>query len=242
MDLRRDDDDLSSRLIVEGIWRKLESADVVLCDLSAHNPNVYLELGWTLRSDKKFILIKDEITDFSFDLNQLHTCAYDSRLQPTNLKRDVANLAEALKATHDDDENRYSLVKRMALSAKIELDPSEDSAASLVEMIYKKLDCIQIGSPIEVRKSREEAGQGRVVITDIGEIYPTINRRKTLDWPNPELKSKAGSDYWGDWKPSDGDEGRIIHESWHKSKESVVYVVEVDGYFVPIGSGGVKVL
>jgi hypothetical protein len=49
----RDDEDVASRLITDNIWRKLEDADVVLCDLSAHNPNVYLELGWALRADKR---------------------------------------------------------------------------------------------------------------------------------------------------------------------------------------------
>ena len=44
----RDDEDSSPRLITESIWRKVEEADVILCDLSAHNPNVHLELGWAL--------------------------------------------------------------------------------------------------------------------------------------------------------------------------------------------------
>ena len=45
----------------------------MLCDLSAHNPNLYLELGWALRADKRFVLIKDDLTDFKFDLNQFYT-------------------------------------------------------------------------------------------------------------------------------------------------------------------------
>ena len=69
----RDDEDAASRLIAENIWHKLEDADVVLCDLSAHNPNLYLELGWALRADKRFVLIKDDLTDFNFDLNQFYT-------------------------------------------------------------------------------------------------------------------------------------------------------------------------
>src|SRR6266404_3873832 len=51
LECERDDEDYRSRLIGEGIWRKIEAADLVICDLSASNPNVYLELGWALRAD-----------------------------------------------------------------------------------------------------------------------------------------------------------------------------------------------
>jgi hypothetical protein len=81
----RDDDDSTSRLITENIWQKIEQCDVVLCDLSAHNPNVYLELGWTLRADKRFVLIKDDITNFNFDLNQIYTYEYSHLLQPSSI-------------------------------------------------------------------------------------------------------------------------------------------------------------
>ena len=55
--VQRDDEDYSTRLVGEGIWSKIEQADLVLCDMSSHNPNVHLELGWAMRSDKKMVLI-----------------------------------------------------------------------------------------------------------------------------------------------------------------------------------------
>ena len=63
----RDDKDLGARLIVESLLNKIEQADIILCDLSSHNPNVFLELGWALRADKPYVLIKDDLTDFTFD-------------------------------------------------------------------------------------------------------------------------------------------------------------------------------
>lgn len=116
----RDDEDVSSRLIAEHIWRKLENADVVLCDLSAHNPNVYLELGWALRADKRFVLIKDDVTTFSFDLNQFHTFEYSHRLQPLAVRQSVKNLSTVIDATLADTEKRYSMVARMSLQAAAE--------------------------------------------------------------------------------------------------------------------------
>ncbi len=106
----------STRLVTENIWRKIELADVVLCDLSAHNPNVYLELGWALRADKRFVLIKDDITtQFNFDLNQFYTYEYSHRLQPSSLERSIDQLAGVLRATLLDEERKYSMVAKLSL-------------------------------------------------------------------------------------------------------------------------------
>lgn len=116
LDCERDDEDSSSRLITENIWRKLEDADVVLCDLSSHNPNVYLELGWALRADKRFVLIKDDITHFNFDLNQFYTYQYSHLLQPLSLQTSVGDLAKVLAATLSDETRKYSIVHKLSLN------------------------------------------------------------------------------------------------------------------------------
>lgn len=111
----RDDEDAATRLITENIWRKIEEADIILCDLSAHNPNVYLELGWALRADKRFVLVKDDLTQFNFDLSQFYTYQYSHRLQPTPLKRSIGELAEVIKTTLADENRRYSIVHKLSI-------------------------------------------------------------------------------------------------------------------------------
>lgn len=143
MRIERDDKDFSSRLVAEGIWKKIEASDVVLCDLSSLNPNVYLELGWALRADKKFVLIKDEHTDFSFDLNQFHTCVYSSKLKPSSLKADVRNLTRAIKETVGDEDRQYSMVKRMALTTAIESVPQNDIEANQLKLIEQGLSRLE---------------------------------------------------------------------------------------------------
>ena len=97
---QRDDDDYSTRLVAEGVWSKIEQADLVLRDMSSHNPNVHLELGWAMRADKKIVLVKDEVTSFNFDLNQYYTYEYSSRLQPTAVQNSVNELSKVIRATH----------------------------------------------------------------------------------------------------------------------------------------------
>ena len=148
----RDDRDSGSRLIVEGILRKLEAADLILCDLSSHNANVFLELGWILRADKPFILIKDNLTEYTFDLNQHHTLTYSHSLQPTALRSEIAQLAKAIRSTLDDKERRYSLIKRMAISASaIKAAREGDVQAQLLSDIQQRL--------VSMQNSRRERSQ-----------------------------------------------------------------------------------
>ena len=144
----RDDEDASSRLITENIWRKIEEADVILCDLSAHNPNVYLELGWALRADKRFILIKDDVTHFNFDLNQFYTYQYSHRLQPSLVKQSIGELADVIKATLNDENRQYSMINKLG----IQLQAVKAASEGNVEVsLLKEL----------ISEVRSSAGSGR---------------------------------------------------------------------------------
>lgn len=108
-----EDEDSQSRL--DNVWRKIEASDIVLCEMSSSNPNVFLALGWALRSDKRFVLIKDELTPFYFDPQQCYTLEYSHRLQPSQVAQSVEQLASVIRETLQDDLRRCSMVKKLAL-------------------------------------------------------------------------------------------------------------------------------
>jgi hypothetical protein len=239
MRLERDDDDLSSRLVVDGIWKKIENADVVLCDLSSFNPNVYLELGWALRADKKFVLIKDELTDFSFDLNQFHTCVYSSKLKPSSLKVDVKKLSKAIEETASEEDRQYSMVKRMALTTAIELDAGSDRQADMLELIYKKLDALPqqnktYSKPITQERTTSnnyglyiEVGD-RVVIRSLGFFRDYFDMGVHPIGFN--ITTKNIMEDIDDWKPSIGDVceiTRILSPSQF-NKDAPILILEKD--------------
>jgi len=138
----RDDMDLGSRSIIGDIFNKIESADLILCDLSSHNPNVFLELGWALRSDKPYVLIKDDKTDYNFDLNQQFTFTYDSKLRPKTLQEEIQKLSNIIKETYEDENKRYSIIAQLAIrKLNIENYPLEELQKALIpelkELIQK---------------------------------------------------------------------------------------------------------
>lgn len=166
----RDDEDATSRLIIENIWRKIEEADVVLCDLSAHNPNVYLELGWALRADKRFVLIKDDVTTFNFDLNQFFTYSYSHRLQPSAVRQAIGELASVIKSTLADERRQYSMVKKLALRLQaVEAASKGNVEAGLLKELIS-----------EVRSSAGLARPGHQAWAPQQFFFPEINTQAQL--------------------------------------------------------------
>jgi hypothetical protein len=135
-----------SELIHAEIIRHLEEADLVLCDLSGLNPNVFFELGIRTALDRPLTIVKDNLTPrLPFDLNALNTLTYDCLLNPWTLSSEIPRLTEHIrhssKALGDGNAmwRYFGLTKRASpaevannpLEAKIDFIISELTSARL---------------------------------------------------------------------------------------------------------------
>lgn len=75
--VRVDENNLSTS-IVSKIFDGLINCEMAICDLSSRNPNVLYELGIRQAYNKPVVLIKDEKTDFIFDVSGITTIEYQS--------------------------------------------------------------------------------------------------------------------------------------------------------------------
>lgn len=101
-----------SDVIQSTIVNELLQADLVVADLTEHNPNVLFELGMRMREDKPVALIKATGTGRIFDVdNMLRVIEYDSCLWPTTLREDLPNLAEHIAATWESKDTDISYMK-----------------------------------------------------------------------------------------------------------------------------------
>lgn len=101
-----------SDVIQSTIVNELLEADLVVADLTEHNPNVLFELGMRMREDKPVALIKATGTGRIFDVdNMLRVVEYDSCLWRTTLMSDLPKLAEHIKAAWDNRDNDISYMK-----------------------------------------------------------------------------------------------------------------------------------
>ena len=106
-----------SDVIQSTIINDLLEADLVVADLTDHNPNVLFELGMRMAADKPVALIKTKDTGKIFDVdNMLRVYEYNQNLWKSTIENDLQTLVEHFKAAWDnrDSEQTYMKILRKA--------------------------------------------------------------------------------------------------------------------------------
>lgn len=168
-----------TELIHAEIIRNLEQADLVLCDLSSLNPNVFFELGIRTSLDRPVTLVKDNFTpQIPFDLNAINTLTYDGSLAPWTLSVDVLRLTDHIENTIDSGNSGNSMWHYFGLTKRA--TPSEAGE----NPIEAKLDLLIR----EVQRSQLSDS-----VTDMRQHIwdSTVNQRRYLS----ESTSEALSDF-----------------------------------------------
>lgn len=88
-------------IIQKRIVQNLYDNDIVICDVSAKNPNVMFELGMRLAFDKPAIIIKDDKTSYSFDTSPIEHLQYPRDLHYHAIQAFKTKLREKVRATHE---------------------------------------------------------------------------------------------------------------------------------------------
>lgn len=91
-----------SDVIHTTIINALLDADLVIADLTDHNPNVLCELGIRLANEKPVALIRAKGTERIFDVDILRIEDYDSKIWPNTVGDDITRIADHIKATWDN--------------------------------------------------------------------------------------------------------------------------------------------
>lgn len=101
-----------SDVIQSTIVNDLLNADLVIADLSDHNPNVLFELGLRMAFDKPIALIRAKGTSAIFDVdNMLRVFDYDPNLWKSTVEADVPKLSAHIKGTWETRETAVTYMK-----------------------------------------------------------------------------------------------------------------------------------
>lgn len=100
-DVRRADENKLSHSIIQDIYKQLTTCEMVVCDLSSGNPNVLYELGIRHSFDLPVVLLKDDITDFIFDVAGIKTIQYSNERLYENVLQTRLDLTAAIKAAEE---------------------------------------------------------------------------------------------------------------------------------------------
>lgn len=101
-----------SDVIQSTIVNDLLDADLVVIDLTEHNPNVLFELGMRMHADKPVALIRAKGTGPIFDVdNLLRVEEYSPNLWPSTVKRDIEVLRDHIKGAWDNRETTQTFMQ-----------------------------------------------------------------------------------------------------------------------------------
>jgi hypothetical protein len=106
-----------SDVIHAEIIRQLEQADIVLCDVSGLNANVFFELGIRTALNRPVCLVKDDETlKIPFDTTLINHHTYKSSLSAWDLESEIEYLSTHIKASFERSEDKNSLWRHFGLS------------------------------------------------------------------------------------------------------------------------------
>ncbi len=130
-----------SHLIHAQIVQQLEQADMVLCDMSENNPNVFFELGVRTSVNKPIALVRcDPNTPIPFDVSGINTYTYNPALRPWNNGEQVTALAEHIREADETCAGTNPLWSQFGLTLKATEPTSvESKEQALLEVVSRQV-------------------------------------------------------------------------------------------------------
>lgn len=146
-----------SGIIQKRIVQNIYENQMVICDVSAKNPNVMFELGMRLAFDKPTIIIKDDQTNYSFDTAPIEHLEYPRNLHYHSIMAFKTKLREKVLATFNaskrDDYTTFLKHFGNIVVANIE-EKHVDSNEFILQAISDLRDEIKLLSrPTNIRNS-----------------------------------------------------------------------------------------
>jgi hypothetical protein len=128
-------------IIQQRIVTNVYSSDIVVCDVSAKNPNVMFELGMRLAFDKPTIIIKDDKTNYSFDTSPIEHIEYPRDLHYHLIQRFKEILRSKVLATYKKslEPDYVSFLKNFGAFTVAKVEPHEVSSEEFILQTLKEM-------------------------------------------------------------------------------------------------------
>lgn len=152
-----------STLIHANIIKQLQDSDVVLCDLSSHNPNVFFELGVRTSLNLPIALVRDEHTSLPFDTSGINTESYRSTLRGWETIGDISKLAAHLESSVETCAGRNPLWQAFGLTIQAsEASSDENPTEAKLDLVLREFENLRQAAAQSARQGGEVTTQGTV--------------------------------------------------------------------------------
>ena len=133
-----------SELIHGEIIKNIEIADLVICDMSTLNPNVFFELGIRTALNKPVCLIKDDVTPkIPFDTSIINNHEYLSALNPWTLDEEINAIANHIEESLKRNEDTNSLWKYFSLSSTAHPVEPEKGIDGRIDFLTMQIEALR---------------------------------------------------------------------------------------------------
>jgi hypothetical protein len=130
-----------AELIHAEIIKNLESSDLVLCDMSLLNPNVFFELGIRTTLNKPVCMVKDDKTErIPFDATIINHKIYNSALVPWMLDQEIQSMSTHIKTSITSHGKNNALWSYFSMSIKAQPQKETTGIEGKIDFLNVQLD------------------------------------------------------------------------------------------------------
>ncbi|MBB6096219.1 hypothetical protein HNQ60_005141 [Povalibacter uvarum] len=131
-----------ANLVHASIVDKIVKSDLVLCDMSGLNPNVFFEMGLRTALNQPLCFVVDDITESSipFDAGIVNYHVYRSDLTPWTIKREIETLAAHIRTSVEQSKEGNALWRYFGLRAQFGGDGARPTTSSGDKLEYLTME------------------------------------------------------------------------------------------------------
>jgi len=123
--------------ITNQVIQKTVNSELVVADLSGHNPNVFYELAVRHATGKPYIQLIEQEESIPFDIADVRTINYGLGVEEADIaKKDIIAQLESLETDNPEFDNPISRSAEME-SLKSSKDPAEQGLGEILESVSR---------------------------------------------------------------------------------------------------------
>jgi hypothetical protein len=159
-------------LIHAEIVKNLETSEMVLCDMSCLNPNVFFEFGVRTSLNKPVCVVKDELVqDVPFDAGILNHLEYKSDLAGWRIEQERERLTKHISESAERSNGENTLWKYFGLKTKASTSDADAGSETKLDYLIMRMD--SLGERLE-SFSREKGRAPYASQSDFGAVVEVV--------------------------------------------------------------------
>jgi hypothetical protein len=132
-----------SDVIHADIIQKLSSCELVLCDMSILNPNVFFEFGIRTALNKAVVLVVDDKTEpIPFDTGIINFHKYNSSLAPWILEEEKKALTEHIRTAYEKISDYNALWKYFGIAQTGIFKPEDATLGEKIDLLINEVSAL----------------------------------------------------------------------------------------------------